>query len=87
MARATTLLVLASLSLSTVAAQGAEAQAKKPSTQMKPAQPDIKFLEYLGTLESDEENWTEIAALALAPPESKPNAKPEAAAKSAAEKK
>ena len=60
-------------------------QQKKPARPA--AQPDIKFLEYLGTLEGDDENWTEIAAIALAEPKGKPSAKPEAAAKPAAEKK
>ncbi len=30
------------------------------TSSSKVAQPDFKFLEYLGTLESDEENWTQI---------------------------
>jgi hypothetical protein len=61
-------------------ASGAEPQARPlPQAVAKPGQasspqrsapPDIRFLEYLGTLEADDENWTEIAAAALSAPRS-----------------
>jgi len=72
-------------------AVGADRASKKAPTADKPAaQPDIKFLEYLGTVEDDEENWTQIdleqvTTKVLAAPEGK--AKTEAAAKPATEKK
>jgi len=71
-----------------MSAQGAEPEAKRPAD--KPpvvAKPDIAFLEYLGTLEDDEENWTDIANTVLAEARSKRSAKQEATAKSAAEQK
>ncbi len=70
-----------------LAAQGAEPSPKKTAPASKVAQPDIKFLEYLGTLEGDDENWTEIADSALAAPEGKGKAKAEAVVKSPTETK
>ena len=49
-------IVLTGLSL---AAYGAEPTNKMPPNRS--AQPDVKFLEYLGSLEGDDENWTDIA--------------------------
>ena len=44
-------------------AHGAEhAPAKVPG---KAAAPDLDFLEYLGTLESDEDNWTDVVNVEL----------------------
>jgi len=77
-------LLLASFSL---AAHGAEPETKKTAATSKSAQPDIRFLEYLGTLESDGENWTDIATTTLASPKDKDDAKAEATAKPATEKK
>ena len=77
-------LLLASLSL---IAHGAEPEAKKTATTSKPAQPDIGFLEYLGTFESDGDNWTDIATTTVASPKDKDDAKAEATAKPAMEKK
>jgi hypothetical protein len=50
-------ILLAGFSL---AAHGAESVAKKTAVAAKATQPDIEFLEYLGTVEGDDENWTEI---------------------------
>ena len=41
-------------------AQGAQ-PSQKPAN--KSAAPDIEFLEYLGTLESEDENWTDVAEI------------------------
>jgi hypothetical protein len=50
-------------------AETVKAATSQQNAQRAPAlQPDIKFLEYLGTVETDDENWTEIAAAALAAP-------------------
>lgn len=68
-------------------AQAAESPSKKPAPASKATQPDVKFLEYLGTLEADDENWTDIATTVLAEPKGKGAAKSEAVAKPAAEKK
>jgi hypothetical protein len=38
---------------------------KKPAAPAKAAQPDEKFLEYLGTLEGEGEDWTDVAATDL----------------------
>jgi hypothetical protein len=35
---------------------------KKPASAAKAPPPDVKFLEYLGTLEGEGENWTDVAA-------------------------
>ena len=35
---------------------------KAPVSTHAAIEPDIKFLEYLGTLEGDDENWTEVAS-------------------------
>jgi hypothetical protein len=43
-----------------LAAHSAESQPKK--SPPKPAQPDIQFLEYLGSVEADDENWTDVSA-------------------------
>ncbi len=50
-----------------MAAQGGErANAKSPTAlASKSATPDLDFLEYLGTLEGDEENWTDVANMEL----------------------
>jgi hypothetical protein len=62
-----------------LAAHGAESAPKKPTQATKPAQPDVKFLEYLGTVDGDEENWTDaLIAVVAAEPQSKANAKVEA---------
>lgn len=45
-----------------LAAHGAERASVK--TNKSPA-PDLDFLEYLGTLENDEDNWTDIAKMEL----------------------
>ena len=63
-----------------LAAQGAESAPKKPVQATKPAQPDVKFLEYLGTVDGDDENWTDALSDALidataAEPPSRVNAK------------
>ncbi len=70
-------------------AQAAESAPKKAA----PAQPDIKFLEYLGTVEGDDENWTDVdapdeksSATSGATPPGKANAKAETA-KPAVERK
>ena len=76
-------ILIAGLSL---AAHGAESASKKTAPAPKVEQPDVKFLEYLGALEGDEENWTEIATV-LAEPKDKGATKQEAAAKPAAERK
>jgi hypothetical protein len=39
---------------------------KKPAAVIKTPLPDLKFLEYLGTLEDDDENWTDVAVLVQA---------------------
>jgi hypothetical protein len=66
-------LLLAGFSL---AAHGAESAPKKPAQQPKSAQPDVKFLEYLGTVDGDEENWTDtISEVLTAEPQGKANAK------------
>jgi hypothetical protein len=69
-----------------LAAHGTEPTAKKATPAAKATRPDPKFLEYLGTLEADEENWTDIASTALAPADPKHDVKSEAAAKSAERK-
>jgi hypothetical protein len=51
-------ILLAGLSLT---AYGAESATKKSLANRVATQPDIQFLEYLGSLEGDDENWTEIA--------------------------
>jgi len=45
----------------------------------KNAAPNLEFLEYLGTLESDEENWTDVANVELTkrPPKTKSEARPD----------
>jgi hypothetical protein len=73
-------------------ASAAEVTPKKAAPASKAAPPDAKFLEYLGTFEGDNENWTQvdlpvIAATALPPTEGKAGAKVEATAKPAAERK
>ena len=35
---------------------------KKPASAAKAPPPDVKFLEYLGTLEGEDENWTDVTA-------------------------
>jgi len=60
---------------------------KEQAAEAKKAQPDIKFLEYLGAMESDQDNWTDIAASALADAKRKGDARAEDAAKRAVEKK
>lgn len=66
-------------------AQAAESAPKKVAPA-QPALPDIKFLEYLGTLEGDDENWTDVdapdeksSAIVATEPQSKANAKVEPA--------
>jgi hypothetical protein len=62
-----------------LAAHGAESAPKKTTQPAKPAQPDIKFLEYLGTVDGDDENWTDaLSAVVAAEPQSNANAKVEA---------
>lgn len=77
--------LLATCAMSTLAAE-------KPSSVKqsdKSIAPDLEFLEYLGTLENDGENWTDIVNVDLprAPKAKgatdKDKAKPEVAAKSA----
>jgi hypothetical protein len=63
-------------------AHGAESQSKK--LPPKPTQPDIQFLEYLGSVEADDENWTDVSA-AESVVEHKPSTK--SVAKAAVEKK
>jgi hypothetical protein len=63
-----------------LAAQGAESAPKKPVQAAKPTQPDIQFLVYLGTVDGDDENWTDALSDALidaraAEPQGKVNAK------------
>ncbi|HTE41379.1 MAG TPA: hypothetical protein VK629_11140 [Steroidobacteraceae bacterium] len=48
-----------------LAAPAAEPMAKKTSVDAKASKPDLKFLEYLGTLEGEDENWTDLAVIAL----------------------
>lgn len=67
-------------------AQAAE-PSKKQAAADKKGQPDIKFLEYLGAMEGDQDNWTDIAASALADAKRKGDARAEDAAKSAVEKR
>jgi hypothetical protein len=45
------------------------AEPVKTETRKQSAEPNLEFLEYLGTLESDEENWTDVVNVEL------PNAK------------
>jgi hypothetical protein len=40
-------------------------QDNKPAAPANAAPPDVKFLEYLGTLEDEGENWTDVAATDL----------------------
>lgn len=68
-------------------AQAAESSPKKAAPATKATQPDVKFLEYLGTLEGDDENWTDVATTVLAEPKAKGATKSEAVAKPVAEKK
>jgi poly-gamma-glutamate capsule biosynthesis protein CapA/YwtB (metallophosphatase superfamily) len=83
-------ILLAGFSL---AAHGAESAAKKTAAAAKAAQPDIEFLEYLGTVEGDDENWTEVEDEQLnwqqsdAAPKARDGAKTEAAAKRVTESK
>lgn len=72
-----------------LAAQGAEPAPKKPETKQatRAAKPDIAFLEYLGTLEGDDENWTDIANTVLTESRGKRAVKQEAATPKAAETK
>ena len=46
------------LAVCVLAAHGADPAPGKP--RAKNAAPDLEFLEYLGTLESDEANWTDV---------------------------
>ena len=57
------------------AASGAESE--KKAEPAKATQPDIQFLEYLGTLEDDDENWTDVEA--VPEPQNKAKAKIETA--------
>lgn len=50
------IMLLAGFSL---AAQSAERAAKAVPSSAS-AQPNLQFLEYLGTLEDDDENWTDV---------------------------
>jgi hypothetical protein len=61
-----------------LAAHGAESAPKKSAPPTQPTQPDIKFLEYLGTVDDDEENWTDaLSDVIVAEPPSKTKAKVE----------
>jgi hypothetical protein len=62
-----------------IAAEGAKRD-KKPASAAKAPPPDVKFLEYLGTLEGEGENWTDVAAPDLLE-QVKGDAKAKAAAK------
>ena len=77
-------LLVAGAALHSITAHSAE-----PSKRT--AQPDIKFLEYLGSLEGNEENWTDVAnaeALASSTPsaakQSNTQSKPDATKKTEA---
>jgi hypothetical protein len=78
------------LTTKVLVAPGAEAP---PAKQQSKNTPDIEFLEYLGTLEGDGENWTDIVKADLmhtAKPKSgakKNPPKTETAAKSASSEK
>ena len=50
------------LSCATSSAWTADSEAKTKSPP-----PDLDFLEYLGTLESDEDNWTDVMNVELPP--------------------
>ena len=72
-----------------MAAQSADPAAPNKAGS-KRAAPDLEFLEYLGTLESDGENWTDAVNADLAQAQPKPKrsiakdkSKTEAAAKNA----
>ena len=56
-------------------AQGADRPAAKQSQGVAP---DLEFLEYLGTLESDEENWTDVVNIEFPAPDNSvdPSTKP-----------
>jgi hypothetical protein len=78
-----------------LAAHGAEQTARKAASN-KAVQPDIEFLEYLGTAEGDDENWTEIDGQSVdwqpsesttPTSESKDSAKTEAPAKRVTDRK
>lgn len=60
-----------SLTLHDAMAAGVAETAPKTSQPSKSLQPDIKFLEYLGTVEDDEDNWMDVE---LGVTESKANA-------------
>lgn len=60
-----------SLTLHNAMAAGASEVAPKTSQPTKAPQPDVKFLEYLGTVEDDEDNWMDVE---LGASESKANA-------------
>ena len=61
---------------------GATAYSAESQAKTKPPAPELDFLEYLGTLESDEENWTDVVNVQLPAPKEKEassKSKPEAA--------
>lgn len=71
-----------------LAAHGEPAPKKvETKPEARAAKPDIAFLEYLGTLEADDGNWTDIANTVLAEPRGKRAPKQEAAAPTSAETK
>ena len=76
------------LACAALSVEGAEPAPKKADAKSAtPVKPDIAFLEYLGTLEGDDENWTDIANTVLAESRRKRAANREAPAKSQAETK
>jgi len=46
-------------------ALAAHAADRPAAKQAKSPQPDLDFLEYLGTLENDEDNWTDVMTMDL----------------------
>ena len=58
------LLAGSSLAAVGLAADGGKPD-KKPVSPVKAPPPDVKFLEYLGSLEGEGENWTDVVAADL----------------------
>ena len=65
------LLMGVSLTFHDAMAANATETAPKTTQPAKSLQPDVKFLEYLGTVEDDEDNWMDVE---LSVTESKANA-------------
>ncbi|HYM35217.1 MAG TPA: hypothetical protein VET48_07440 [Steroidobacteraceae bacterium] len=79
--------------LLTCVAMTRAAEPPKTEVRKQSVEPNLEFLEYLGTLESDEENWTDVMNVELPDKAKAKNQgargkpKSEAAAKSASSEK